>query len=58
MMTNFHNCLTFPRSLNQYQKLNSLHQFEKGNLKKELINIVKSSPQTSQSIIEFHFANN
>eukprot|EP00792_Barthelona_sp_PAP020_P009498 TRINITY_DN3299_c3_g1_i10.p1 TRINITY_DN3299_c3_g1~~TRINITY_DN3299_c3_g1_i10.p1 ORF type:complete len:86 (+),score=14.44 TRINITY_DN3299_c3_g1_i10:3-260(+) len=58
IVTNFHNCATFSQSLNQYQKLNSLHQFEKGNLKKELINIVKSSPQTSQSIIKFHFANN
>eukprot|EP00792_Barthelona_sp_PAP020_P009922 TRINITY_DN3328_c4_g3_i1.p1 TRINITY_DN3328_c4_g3~~TRINITY_DN3328_c4_g3_i1.p1 ORF type:complete len:71 (+),score=8.91 TRINITY_DN3328_c4_g3_i1:171-383(+) len=58
IMTNFHNCVTFSRSLNQYQKLNSLHQLEKENLKKELINIVKSFPQTSQLIIKCHFANN
>eukprot|EP00792_Barthelona_sp_PAP020_P009506 TRINITY_DN3299_c3_g1_i3.p1 TRINITY_DN3299_c3_g1~~TRINITY_DN3299_c3_g1_i3.p1 ORF type:complete len:58 (+),score=8.68 TRINITY_DN3299_c3_g1_i3:2-175(+) len=57
-MTNFHNCATFSQSLNQYRKFTWLHQFEKGNLKKELINIVKSSPQTSQSIIKFHFPNN
>eukprot|EP00792_Barthelona_sp_PAP020_P008983 TRINITY_DN3262_c0_g1_i19.p1 TRINITY_DN3262_c0_g1~~TRINITY_DN3262_c0_g1_i19.p1 ORF type:complete len:70 (+),score=10.39 TRINITY_DN3262_c0_g1_i19:196-405(+) len=58
IMTNFQNCVRFWQCLNQYRKFNSLHQFEKGNLKKELNYIVNSSPQTSQSIIEFHFANN
>eukprot|EP00792_Barthelona_sp_PAP020_P008719 TRINITY_DN3244_c1_g5_i3.p1 TRINITY_DN3244_c1_g5~~TRINITY_DN3244_c1_g5_i3.p1 ORF type:complete len:60 (-),score=4.91 TRINITY_DN3244_c1_g5_i3:96-275(-) len=48
-MTNLHNCATFSQSLNQYLKFNWLHQFEKGNLKKELTNIVKRSLQTSQS---------
>eukprot|EP00792_Barthelona_sp_PAP020_P009496 TRINITY_DN3299_c2_g1_i1.p1 TRINITY_DN3299_c2_g1~~TRINITY_DN3299_c2_g1_i1.p1 ORF type:complete len:70 (-),score=5.22 TRINITY_DN3299_c2_g1_i1:20-229(-) len=57
IMTNFHNCATFSQCLNQYRKFNSLHQFEKRNLKKELNYIVKSSSQTSQLIIEFHFVN-
>eukprot|EP00792_Barthelona_sp_PAP020_P008718 TRINITY_DN3244_c1_g5_i2.p1 TRINITY_DN3244_c1_g5~~TRINITY_DN3244_c1_g5_i2.p1 ORF type:complete len:70 (-),score=9.04 TRINITY_DN3244_c1_g5_i2:34-243(-) len=58
IMTIFHNCATFSQSLNQYLKFNWLHQFEKGNLKKQLNYIVKSSTQNRQLIIEFHFANN